>query len=96
MKNKYFILAVFLLFAGSVFTGCENNRDKTTEDAAESIEQAKQDLERIRRLNMKKNGSNSKMTQNQKLMLTKKILMNSKRSLKRRVKNSKINMKMKC
>ena len=44
MKNKYFILAVFLLIAGSLFTGCENNRDKTAEDAAEKIEQAKEDL----------------------------------------------------
>jgi len=44
MKNKYFILAVFLLIAGSLLTGCNNNRDKTAEDAAESIEQAKQDL----------------------------------------------------
>lgn len=30
MKNKYFILAVILLIAGSVFTGC-NNRDDTKE-----------------------------------------------------------------
>jgi hypothetical protein len=38
MKNKYFILAVFLLIAGSVFTGCENNR----EDAKEEVKQANQ------------------------------------------------------
>ncbi len=44
MKNKYFILTVIVLIAGSLFTGCNNNRDKTAEDAAESIEQAKQDL----------------------------------------------------
>jgi len=38
MKNKYFILAVFLLIAGSVFSGCENNR----EDAKEDVKQANQ------------------------------------------------------
>jgi len=38
MKNKYSILAVFLLFAGSVFIGCENNR----EDAKEDVKQANQ------------------------------------------------------
>lgn len=31
MKNKYFILAVILLIAGPVFTGC-NNRDNTKEE----------------------------------------------------------------
>lgn len=35
MKNKYFNLAVILLIAGSVFTGC-NNRD----DAKEKVEEA--------------------------------------------------------
>ena len=44
MKNKYFILPAIVLIAGSLLTGCNNNRDKTAEDAAESIEQAKQDL----------------------------------------------------
>ena len=38
MKYKYFILAVFLLIAGSVFSGCENNR----EDAKEDVKQANQ------------------------------------------------------
>lgn len=38
MKNKYFVSAVFLLLAGSVFTGCENNR----EDAKEDVKQANQ------------------------------------------------------
>ena len=38
MKFKYFILAVFLLIAGSVFSGCENNR----EDAKEDVKQANQ------------------------------------------------------
>jgi hypothetical protein len=37
MKNKYFILAVILLIAGSVFTGC-NNRD----NAKEEVEKANQ------------------------------------------------------
>ena len=38
MKYKYFILAVFLIIAGSVFSGCENNR----EDAKEDVKQANQ------------------------------------------------------
>ena len=38
MKFKYFTLAVFLLIAGSVFTGCENNR----EDAKEDVKHANQ------------------------------------------------------
>lgn len=36
MKNKYFILTVFLLFAGSVFTGCENNRENAKEDVKQA------------------------------------------------------------
>ena len=40
MKNKYFILAVFLLIAGSVFTGCEKSR----ENAEEKVKQANQDM----------------------------------------------------
>ena len=44
MKNKYFILPAILLIAGSLLTGCNNNREKTTEDASESIEQANQNL----------------------------------------------------
>jgi hypothetical protein len=36
MKKKYFILAVFLLFAGSVFTGCENNREDNEEDVKQA------------------------------------------------------------
>ncbi len=40
MKNKYFVLAVFLLIACSVFTGCEKNR----EDAKEEVKQANQDM----------------------------------------------------
>jgi hypothetical protein len=40
MKNKYFILAIFLVFAGSVFTGCENNRENATED----VKQANQSM----------------------------------------------------
>lgn len=40
MKNKYFILAVILLFAGLVFTGCENNRENATED----VKQANQSM----------------------------------------------------
>jgi len=38
MKNKYFVLTVFLLFAGSVFSGCEHNQ----EDAKEDVKQANQ------------------------------------------------------
>jgi outer membrane murein-binding lipoprotein Lpp len=44
MRNKYFILAIFLLIAGSVFTGCENNREKV-EDAKDKVSDAKQDLQ---------------------------------------------------
>jgi protein subunit release factor B len=40
MKNKCFILAVFLLLAGSVFTGCESNR----ENAKEDVKQANQSM----------------------------------------------------
>jgi oligoendopeptidase F len=40
MKNKYFILAVVLLIAGSVFTGCENNQDT----AKEEVKKANQDM----------------------------------------------------
>ena len=40
MKNKYFVLAVFMLIAGSVFTGCEKNRG----DATEEVKQANQDM----------------------------------------------------
>ena len=44
MKNKYFILAVILLIAGSVLTGCNSNREKRVEDAKENVKQANQDL----------------------------------------------------
>jgi len=40
MKNKYFILSVILLIAGSVFTGCDNNR----ENAKDDVEKANQDM----------------------------------------------------
>ncbi|MDZ7626486.1 MAG: hypothetical protein U5J96_18820 [Ignavibacteriaceae bacterium] len=40
MRNKYFILAIFLLIAGSVFTGCQNNQDT----AKEEVEKANQDM----------------------------------------------------
>jgi hypothetical protein len=40
MKNKYFILAISLLIAGSVFTGCENNKDT----AKEEVEKANQEM----------------------------------------------------
>ena len=39
MKNKYCILAVILLIAGSVFTGCDN-RDNAKED----VEKANQEM----------------------------------------------------
>jgi len=35
MKNKYFIVAIFLLIAGPVFTGC-NDRDDTKEKVEEA------------------------------------------------------------
>lgn len=40
MKNKYFILAVILLIAGSVFIGCDKNR----ENAKDNVEKANQDM----------------------------------------------------
>ena len=44
MKNKYFILAAIVLIAGSVFTGCNVNREKKVEDAKEDVEKANQDM----------------------------------------------------
>ncbi len=38
MKNKYFFLTVFLLIAGSVFTGCKDNG----EDSKDDVKQANQ------------------------------------------------------
>jgi hypothetical protein len=43
MKNKYFIAAVILLIAGSVFTGCNNNREKV-ENAEDNVKKANQEL----------------------------------------------------
>jgi len=40
MRYKYFILTVILLTAGSILTGCENNR----ENAKEKVQQADQAL----------------------------------------------------
>jgi predicted nucleic acid-binding Zn-ribbon protein len=40
MKHKYFILAVILLITGSVFIGCNNNR----ENAKNDVEKANQDM----------------------------------------------------
>lgn len=40
MKNRYFILAVILLIAGSIFIGCDKNR----ENAKDNIEKANQDM----------------------------------------------------
>lgn len=40
MKNKYFMIAVILLIAGPVYTGCDNNRDSTQKN----VEQANQDM----------------------------------------------------
>ena len=40
MKHKYFILAVILLITGSVFIGCNNNR----ENAKDNVEKANKDM----------------------------------------------------
>ncbi len=40
MKTKYFFLAVIILIAGAVFTGCENNKD----NAKDNVEKANQDM----------------------------------------------------
>jgi len=39
MKNKYFILVMFLLIAGAVFTGCDNR-----DNAKEEVEKANQEM----------------------------------------------------
>ncbi len=44
MKNKYFILSVIGLIAGSVLTGCDTNREKKVEDAKDNVKQANQNL----------------------------------------------------
>lgn len=44
MKTKYFILTVTGLIAGSVFIGCNINREKKVEDAKENVKEANQDL----------------------------------------------------
>jgi len=44
MKNKYFILAIIVLIAGAVFTGCNVNRENKVEEAKENVKQANQDL----------------------------------------------------
>ena len=43
MKNKYFFAAVILYMAGSVFTGCNNNREKV-EDAEENVKKTNREL----------------------------------------------------
>ncbi len=40
MKTKYFFLAITILIAGAVFTGCDNNRD----NAKDNVEKANQDM----------------------------------------------------
>ena len=40
MKNKHFILAAILLIAGSLLTGCNNDRENTKE----TVKQANQDM----------------------------------------------------
>lgn len=40
MKNAYLIISVILLITGSVFTGCNDNR----ENAKDNVEQANQDM----------------------------------------------------
>lgn len=40
MKNAYLIISVILLITGSVFTGCNDNR----ENARDNVEQANQDM----------------------------------------------------
>ena len=43
MRTKYFITAVILLFAGSIFYGCET-KNENIEDAKENVKDAKQEL----------------------------------------------------
>lgn len=40
MKTKYFFLAITILIAGAVITGCDNNRD----NAKDNVEKANQDM----------------------------------------------------
>lgn len=42
MKHKYFILTTIIIIAGTIFVGCNNNRE---EDTAESVKQANEDLQ---------------------------------------------------
>ena len=43
MKTKYFIATVILLFAGSIFYGCET-KNQNIEDAKDNVKDAKQEL----------------------------------------------------
>ena len=43
MKNKYFILMSILLIAGSILTGCDNNR-RDKEDVKQDVQKANQAL----------------------------------------------------
>jgi len=47
MKTNYFITLVILLFAGSVFSGCESNQENVA-DAKKEFKIAKQDLKEAR------------------------------------------------
>ena len=44
MKSKYSSLAVILIIAGAILTGCNVNREKKVEDAKENVNQANQEL----------------------------------------------------
>jgi exonuclease VII large subunit len=44
MKNKYVSLAIIMLIAGSVLTGCDKSPEQKIDDAANTVKQANQDL----------------------------------------------------
>jgi outer membrane murein-binding lipoprotein Lpp len=44
MKNKYVSLAIIMLIAGSVLTGCDKSPEQKVDDAASTVKQANQDL----------------------------------------------------
>lgn len=44
MKNKYVSLAIIMLIAGFVLTGCDKSPEQKVDDAANTVKQANQDL----------------------------------------------------
>ena len=47
MKNSFYTLAIAILFAGTLITGCKSNSEKEA-DAAENVQEAKEDLNNVK------------------------------------------------